>query len=148
MLRIAARIVGPARGHTGPYTARGEPRGPSAVDRIQRGVVYTRGTRGEREGLSLSLSLLRLDNNHIHRETHNANRKDAAYYAGMSTEVGSRGSSKGGRGGLSSFFRQRVPRVCWRERVPSLFHRVPFESPSNRETLAALSRVRRNLFRL
>ncbi|KYN01610.1 Protein sister of odd and bowel [Cyphomyrmex costatus] len=78
VLRIAARIVGPARGHTGPYIA-----GLMGLTGPHRhsGRRYT----GRREP--------RLDNNHIHRETHNANRKDAAYYAGMSTE-GSRGSSR------------------------------------------------------
>ncbi|KYM89352.1 hypothetical protein ALC53_02428 [Atta colombica] len=78
VLRIAARIVGPARGHTGPYIA-----GLMGLTGPRRhsGRRYT-GRRGPR-----------LDNNHIHRETHNANRKDAAYYAGMSTE-GSRGSSR------------------------------------------------------
>lgn len=61
--------------------------------------------------------------------THNANRKDAAYYAGMSTRVheGPRG------GGLIVLFLPSGPRVCVRARsarvcvrggAPSLFHRV------------------------
>lgn len=131
VLRIAARIVGPARGHTGPYIARGPHGAPSS----QRPAIHGTGRSGPR-----------LDNNHIHRETHNANRKDAAYYAGMSTE-GSRGSSR--RRAYLPFSANDpcVSCACVRARA-----RVPVRAPEfissrrvslNRrriETLAALSR--------
>jgi len=63
----------------------------------------------------------RLDNNHIHRETHNANRKDAAYYAGMSTE-GSRGSSR--RRAYLPFSANDLCVCVYVWRALSLFHRL------------------------
>ena len=128
MLRIAARIVGPARGHTGPYIA-----GLMGLTGPRRhsGRRYT-GRRGPR-----------LDNNHIHRETHNANRKDAAYYAGMSTE-GSRGSSR--RRAYLPFSANDLC-MCVCVKGSEFISSTLFELPSNRETLAALSRSY-NLFRL
>lgn len=82
--------------HCGPSTrscgaAEGPP-GPAAGTVSRPPPVY--GTTGPR-----------LDNNHIHRETHNANRKDAAYYGGVST----RGSPRVPEGaGFPSFFCQRA----------------------------------------
>lgn len=79
--------------HCGPSTrscrAGGEEGGRGGAHRALRAAPPSRsppvyGTTGPR-----------LDNNHIHRETHNANRKDAAYYGGVST----RGSPRGPRGG-------------------------------------------------
>ncbi|KYQ57464.1 hypothetical protein ALC60_03425 [Trachymyrmex zeteki] len=121
VLRIAARIVGPARGHTGPYIA-----GLMGLTGPRRhsGRRYT-GRRGPR-----------LDNNHIHRETHNANRKDAAYYAGMSTE-GSRGSSR--RRAYLPFSANDLC-MCVCVKGSEFISSTLFELPSNRETLAALSR--------
>lgn len=72
----------------------------------------------------------RLDNNHIHRETHNANRKDAAYYGGVSTRrVHSGFSLEAGFPFPFSANRARESRV--------FISSAAFEAPSNRETLAS-----------
>lgn len=80
----------------------------------------------------------RLDNNHIHRETHNANRKDAAYYGGVSTRRVHPGSPW--RRASLSFFCQQA-----RERAEFLFLRPPLKR-RRIETLASTTRLSLSLF--